>query len=265
MIWIYPGIIETFPIGKRFKSSLLSIAQKDYPGANYFRENIAAIDLDKYEASLHKSQMDNTADAAIGICSEREGFPSNPRLLLIELKINCKSPFSLNINDLIDKEKYSRQILKEISYSTILDKAFFIIFDGKISQQCKSWLVNLNRSRRIPDEWESFSPEDFYNLTSDASNIGFSPSAFVINLIKDLDLNAKSGMLSEFEKVLNFLIDYLYKCRNRYEIKECVYLSEAISEALDNFDISSLNDPFMLEYLAILKEDTLKKISNPTL
>lgn len=87
------------------------ISNRDYPGTNYFDRRIDALDVDLYEAKLRRGQSDKTADAVIGIESCNNKTRSNPRLLVIELRLDFKSSNGISVTSVIDKIDNTKQIL----------------------------------------------------------------------------------------------------------------------------------------------------------
>lgn len=118
------------------------ISERDYPGKNYFDSRIDALDMDSYEKKLCKSQPQSTADAVIGIMNCENKSTSNPRLLLVELRMKYKNAANLTKQRLEDKVVHTKQMLgTEIPINT---KSLFVFADS-VAPQALHVLESLKR------------------------------------------------------------------------------------------------------------------------
>lgn len=108
------------------------ISERDYPGKNYFDRRIDALDMDSCEKKLCKSQPQSTADAVIGIMTCENKTTSNPRLLLVELRMKYKNAANLTKQKLEDKIVHTKQLLG--SEAPINTKSLFVFTDSVAPQ-----------------------------------------------------------------------------------------------------------------------------------
>lgn len=104
------SIVRQHSLYKRFGKKLNDISERDY-NKRYFDNNIQCLDIDSYNSSLHSAQQGHTMDAAIGIANNNKGEKKNLSLMLVELRINCKSPKQFDASLLAAKLSYTKQLL----------------------------------------------------------------------------------------------------------------------------------------------------------
>lgn len=95
-------IIRKIKLFPKYGTELESISERDYFPNRYFVKHILCLDMDKYESENAKGDANKTVDAVIGIRSYNGHELEAPRMLLIELRMNYKSPKNLTTASLID-------------------------------------------------------------------------------------------------------------------------------------------------------------------
>lgn len=120
---------------------LNDISEGDYK-KRCFDDDILCLDIDSYEASLGKQQEDPTMDAAIGVIKDK----STPTLMLVELRMNYKSPSGKKAPELIAKLRHSKQLL--IGNDPEINPTSYFVYNDKFYELYRSQLENMLQEKK---------------------------------------------------------------------------------------------------------------------
>ena len=123
-------------------STLIDIANRDYPRKNYFRAlNVDALDLDTHEKNIHKGKRGNlacTGDAVIGIALEKDGNTLvHPAMMIVELRMGYKHGDNISLRELKRKVTHTKTLL---STELPIYPKYYFIFTDKEEPQARSLL-----------------------------------------------------------------------------------------------------------------------------
>lgn len=174
-------------------STLHEVSKKDYPKKNYFDKNILCLDMDAYETQIRHGQTDCTTDAVIGISSCDNKKLSNPRLLLVELKMDCIGTNGLSKTNLESKVTHTKQLLG--SESTINTESVFVFSENMVAQ-AKHWVSSRQREGGEIRRFMVFSLNDFKTNIQSYESLPYKP------------IHSKEEVMAELNK---FLYDNQYR------------------------------------------------------
>lgn len=259
-VWHYPDAVTGHTLARKVLSSLKELSERDYPGAHYFECDVPALDMDSYETSL-RGENRKTADAAVGICNERQGQPADGRLLLVELRMDYRSVSNLSVTSLLEKEYHTRELLRAFPDDRRTDPSYCLIFDYKIEQQAYSWMSRIHKSNRTTESWKIFSPGSFVTYINVDKTMPYTPRQETVEVGNRFRAAAQEGDVEDFDRAWFAAENYILKCARRNEFGECAYLSGALADAVALFDADSLDDESDQLYFDIIKEDLLKLVA----
>lgn len=256
-IWHYPDAVTGHSLAQKALSSLGNISDRDYPSAHYFSCDIPALDMDRYEASLHGDNK-KTADAVVGICNERQGKAVDGRLLLVELRMDYRTVSNLSVSSLAEKETHTRQLLRSCPDDRRIDLSYCLIFDYKLEQQAYSWMSRIRRSDKVAEAWRTFTPATFCNYINIGKTMPYTPCRETVEAGERFKSAARTGTIEAFDKEWSVIEAYMLACALRNEFGECAYLSEVLTEAVALFDTAKLDDESDRAYFDIINEDIMR-------
>lgn len=217
-----------------FKTSLSEIALRDYKSKCGIPDGIVSIDLDSYENSL-SGDNEKTVDAAVGIANYENNKFSNPRLLLVELRLNYTGDaHNSSTKDMKKKEQHSRNLL---IHRANLDPRCFFIFDKSVAPK----RLNIHNRLAVSDtsikKWIIVSPEGLKNLFFLEKDLPYIPQSNISGIEKKVE---SFLFKKQYDLVFNELRywmdqDDYYYCR--YNLNEC----KAIQNMLEGFMVSLCN------------------------
>lgn len=257
VVWHFPSAVTGHSLARGFLSSLKEISDRDYPGKNYFKHDIPALDIDRYEVSREGSNQ-KTADAVVGICNRRQEKPVNGRLLMVELRMNYRNVENLSVSALSGKESHTRDILHGCPDDVLVDLTYCLVFDPGLEELATRWLFRQQRANSRLNAWKSFSPEKFCNYINAGVELSPDPKEETIILGERLKHAAEKSDVDLLEAEWDAVREYMTLCGLRYELIECRYLSDVIKEALSSFDESNVLNEYERGYLHLLRDEMLK-------
>lgn len=119
---------------------LNDISERDYK-KRCFDDDILCLDIDSYEASHGKQQKEPTMDAAIGVIKDK----STPTLMLVELRMNYKSPSGLKVSELIAKLRHSKLLLGN---DPEINPASYFVYNDRFYELYRSQLENMLQEKK---------------------------------------------------------------------------------------------------------------------
>lgn len=253
-LWIYDNkIVQKHSLYPLCKSTLNDISNRDYPNTNYFYSDIKCLDMDTYENNiLRKDLSEHTVDAVIGIANYKKNHAYDPRLLLVELRINYKSTSNLSKSEMEGKVSHTKALLGgEIS----INKESIFIFNNKLISQAKWWF---NREKRTGGELshcEAWSIKEFSTNINSILDFPYQP----IHKEKDIIDN-----IQQYENELDWILFFKqikFWCNKSEEFRysnrlESDHIKNTITKIWTNFKQKDhiFNDNEEIEKL-ILEED----------
>lgn len=132
-------IISSSSLYPDYGSDLEVISERDYSPHHYFHKHILCLDMDTYEKVNTKGNADKTVDAVIGIRSYNGHELLKPRMLLVELRMNYKSPNNLSVASLIGKVNHTLNILGKAEK---IDEHYLFVFTDSIYELTKRWFYS---------------------------------------------------------------------------------------------------------------------------
>lgn len=172
--WIYDNrTVEEHPLYPSCHSTLNDISNRDYPNTDYFAPDIECLDMDYYEQRiLNTGQADNTVDAVIGICSFENNRPVNPRLLLVELRMNYQSTSHLSKTEMERKVVHTQDIL---SREKAIERKSLFVFNNKIAPQAVNWFSRQSRTGGEIKNCMACSVTGFPHIVKSYSDFPYTP------------------------------------------------------------------------------------------
>lgn len=149
--------VESHPYYAEVGTTLEKVSEKDYPGTHYFEPDIAALDIDQYEKNHPRMHCEPTMDAVIGIKNFDGHQTVNPRLLLVELRMNYKSVHHLSVKELTGKVAHTRDLLTE----STLSKFYIFVFTKAVAPQARHWFGRQVKGNRKLADYIAWSTDEF--------------------------------------------------------------------------------------------------------
>lgn len=165
-------LVRVHPIYPKAKSYLAQLSLRDY-GKPYFDTRIECLDMDSYETSLPQNVSDSTMDGVIGIAEYDDNRNQNRRLLMIELRMNYRTPHHLKTSSLNKKVSHTIQLLS--CGSCPLANYVLFIFDNGILQQAIRWMRDNQCYNNSGKSWLAMSPEMFNEIYLCESDLPYVP------------------------------------------------------------------------------------------
>lgn len=253
-LWIYNNkVVQRHSFYQLCKSTLNDVSNRDYPNTNYFYAGIECLDMDIYEKNiLRKGQPDHTVDVVIGIANYKNNHAFDPRLLLVELRINYKNASNLSKSEMEEKVTHTKALLGgEIS----INKKSIFIFNNELISQARWWF---NREKRTGGELtccEAWSIEEFSTNINSILDFPYQP----IHKEKDIIDN-----IQQYEKELDWILFFeqiKFWCKKSENLRysnqqESEHIKNTIIKVWTNFKQNKyiFNDDEEIEKL-ILEED----------
>lgn len=247
------AVLQIHPFYADYHSFLHDISLKDYPRKNYFRADVDAIDLDKFEAGRAIANRDMTMDAVVGIGDYSNNHVVNTRLLLLELRMDYDSTNSLKAKSLRGKINHSRLAL---GASVRIDDENVFVFRVDVAEQAKKWMFSMSKEHPDATKWVAMSTEELDNLLQSQASMPYQP----INDMSSVKADVCSEVIAqELESVLN-LIDYWNKKAEHYKLQYLVmeekHIKDSLAEAwhLGKSSVSSFSQDKMI-YVELIEEE----------
>lgn len=148
------------------------ISERDYPGMNYFDTRIDALDMDRYEAEICHGQADSTADSVIGVMTCDNKTTSNPRLLLVELRMNYKSADTLSKQSMERKVAHTKQLL---GLDLPINSTSLFVFTDHVAPQARHWVEARKREGGEIRNFEVLSVSEFAENVKSYDDMPYEP------------------------------------------------------------------------------------------
>lgn len=254
----YPDAVVNHQLSRQgFLKTLAEISKKDYEHQNYFaKENIPALDIDAYEISLRKGNMECTADAVIGICSKSGDKIHFPRLMMLELRLDYDNVRNLSTTELVQKKSHTSDILKGCDNLSI-DPNYCLIFREGFDMQAHNWLERENRGNSITDSWLCLTIKSFIDYINFYESDKFKPCVRTLELEKAFHAAVDSKDNSKIERAWNSIRTYISTCSLQYKLNECGYLANSVKEKFSKYTPVTTDEDEQIIY-EILDEDIEK-------
>lgn len=261
IVWPYEKEITEHPLANNFLSTLDTLAERDSPRHHFFVKDTKAISLDDYEiykAKKEGTERKKTVDAVIGICNEKQGKPKNPRLLLIELRLNYTNPDNLSYSEIHEKEIHSRNLLSKFIDKRRVDETYVLIFNETVFQQLRRNFYSRKNGNKKYKKWEIYTPEKFSNRVNLGKDLPYTPQEKSIGIIEKInDISSKKDM-EGLEKIWEYTIDYMNMLYSKSKIAEYEWFINNLYSIISNFDENALTDDQKI-ILEIIREDIIKR------
>ena len=239
-------IVSRHPIYRKFHKMLNDISERDYPGKDYFDKRIDALDLDTYESSIPDSN-DHTVDAVIGIKTYQNNRPTNPRLLLVELRMDYKSTKNLSETDLNSKVVHSRSLL---GMDIPVERLVYFVFNDGIISQVERWFTRKAMAGGSSKNWKAISPENFRNVVRSESDMPYVP----INDTEVVAIEIRNFITKRaWEKAYLIIKEWVMRAE-KYQVKYNIPEFESICGMLKH------ELPILCRHLAEMDEETRMEI-----
>lgn len=126
-------ITSNHPLAHRYQKLIDTVLKNEGARTTPFNTEIC-IDLDQFEIDLNRGQdRDKTMDLMIGLTSKQ--------MLLVEAKLNVKSPNNLGKKELVEKIRHTKEILVEQELSIAKEKVF--LFNDKVIGKARYYISQL--------------------------------------------------------------------------------------------------------------------------
>lgn len=245
--------LSAHTIYKECGSTLYKVSKKDYPKKNYFDKNIFCLDMDAYETQIRHGQTDCTTDAVIGICSYDNKKLSNPRLLLVELKMDCIGTNGLSKTNLESKVTHTKQLLG--SELTINTESIFVFSDNMVAQ-AKHWVSFRQKEGGEIRRFVVYSLNDFKTNIQSYESLPYTPIHPKEEVMAELNKFLCDREYSVFISKINYWLKYAESIRYS-NVFEYDSIKTIITEAWTDFreKHTKLNNDDDEIYALILDED----------
>lgn len=254
LIWHYPEAVVRHSLYAECGSTLSAISDRDYPGRDYIKEDIQALDMDSYECSLG-GDNDCTVDAVVGICNERQGRAVSVRHLLVELRMDYTNVYNLSFSDIKRKDSHTRDLLRACRDAHATDESLCLLFDKSVVSQAERWLGRIRMEHNAASAWLVLSPAAFCSHINAGNAMPYTPRPETIAAGQRFVTAVSSGSVDVLESEFQKLRDCIYTCRRRYEMGECNYLLACLQDGIGRFDVGAEAADDDLILFEIIKED----------
>ncbi len=224
-------ILKKHPLYTVYHKSLHDISLKDYLHDNYFRSDIDAIDIDKYEEDCSHGNQDKTMDALIGIADYSHNASVNARLLLVELRMGYDSISTLRHSKLRGKVKHTRAIVR----STLrVDEDNVFVFREDIVEQAKKWMFNIANEYSDACSWIAVSPSELENLLPPVFSIEYQPITNMGQVVTEINQKIIEKDFDSLISIIGYWHTEAEEYKRRYQLKEEMHIKSNLSKAWKN-------------------------------
>lgn len=212
-------VVQKSSLYSRCAETLQGLSQRDYPNKYEFNPNIECIDLDSYERMVNRGNLENTMDAAIGVCdcskNKRKTFP---RLLLVELRMGYRNVDNLSAKDLLNKVNHSIDLLgTEIP----IDKNCIFIFDDTVYAQARRWFFSRANAKTAYKVFSAHSVTTFSSYVKSLDDIPYIPlvdTSVIKQQVSNLaHIDDLRGILEQIKYWFNEAKKYKYSNPSEFE------------------------------------------------
>lgn len=245
------------------RSTLNEISEKDYPGCNYFPENIDAIDVDNYEHKvLRPIEEEPTVDAAIGIADYNGDKISSERIQIIELKIDVNNTGSIVYANYNKKVNHSTRIL---TGAITIDDVVYFVFNNGFVAQARRRFSSFKEQYNDAKKWKAVSLLEFNeeikfkeDITIDREPV-FDMKSVIKECQKAIDKDNEGYLIDTFD---DWKTKY-YRYSSKNDIVEAKNIESGLITIWQNMMASSheeiveIANAFQEEMPDVLKEELL--------
>lgn len=255
------AFLQTHPLWSVCPSTLMDIANRDYPRKNYFRAlNVDALDLDTHEKNIHKGKRGNlecTGDAVIGIALNKKGHTlTHPAVMIVELRMGYKHGDNISLNKLKKKVSHTRTLL---STSLPLHPNFYFIFTDIEEPQATSILYREAQEMGRMQNYKATSVSDFINNMKDPSLIQrYQYSDKDIAKSFNKCFTATTYDVDCFGKQFYHWLNIIEEMKNHYNQFEAKHIAECLNTELMHLRQKSVSEEETIE-IEILTEELNNK------
>lgn len=221
---------------RSFMTTFGKVVEKDSGADSFgFSERINAmecIDMDLWEKSI-SGQTDKTMDCAIGMSTfdDNARRHSFHRLLLVELKMNCRSRKpTIGSTELAGKVRHSCDMLN----GHPIDRAMIFLFPETqrsiYARELYNWQHGSDKKRF--KHWKVLNPDQFNNYIGFKEDYPYNPTYKEEMIVQTLLSHIASKDYGELCRALNDWKERLIECQIRYMVEEESHIREVVSKTM---------------------------------
>lgn len=228
--WVYNnGVLRGHSLYNSCPSTLNEVSNRDYPNTNYFNPDIECLNMDFYEQKvLRKGQANNTVDAVIGISSYEKNRAKNPRLLLVELRIDYDNVSNLSKTEMERKVCYTKSLL---SGEKPINRESVFIFNEKLASRAVSWFSRESRTGGDLQNSLVYSVSGFAEKVKSLADFPYEPIHTKEEILQGFLLYKTQLDWMMFFKQIRYWNSITYSC----DPMECCHIQEVIKEIWKDF------------------------------
>ena len=221
----------------RCGSTLHKVSKKDYDKDNFFDERIECLDIDSYETSRcagHSGMAEQpTADAAIGVRNHLgNGRFSNPKMMIVELRMDYETEKNLSGSNMSDKIKHTRELL---GMDTIMHGTCYFVFRDNVIQAVKNKFKDLKNEYKALKKSEAVSTSEFDMLVKSRESYPYRCENDLDRIKTQLDKLLEKDDISGFINTVTYWIDRAREYEYRYNHDEYQGIISVVNSAWASF------------------------------
>ena len=254
--------LQLHPLWSVCPSTLMDIANRDYPRKNYFRTlKIDALDLDTHEKNIHKGKRGNlacTGDAVIGIALKMNGNALvHPSLMIVELRMGYKHGDSISLSELENKVTHTKTLL---STALPIYPKYYFIFTDQEEPQARSLLYREAQEMGRMQDYKATSVSDFTNNMKDPSQIPYRYLYSGKDIAQSFNrcITATTCDIECFSKQFYHWLGIIEDMKKQYKQDEAKHIAECLDKVLMPLKQISLNEDAAI-VIEILTEELNNK------
>lgn len=250
--------LRTHPLWRDCPSTLMGIANRDYPRKNYFDTlNVDALDLDTYEKNIHKGHCGNlacTGDAVIGIALGKSGDTLvHPAVMIVELRMGYKHGDNISLRDLKRKVTHTKTLL---AVTLPIHANYYFVFTDNEEPQAKSLLYREAQEIGSMQDYKIASVSEFTNCMKDPSQIPYQYQYSDENIAQSFNrcLTNKICDINNFNKQFYYWLGIIGRMKAHYNQQEAKHITECLNKVLEQIKQIPLSEEDIME-VEILSEE----------
>ena len=238
-------------------STLMDIANRDYPKKNYFKTlNVDALDLDTHEKNIHKKKRGNmacTGDAVIGIALEKKGNTLvHPSVMIVELRMGYKHGDNISLNELKKKITHTETLL---STELPIYPKYYFIFTDKEEPKATAILYREAQEMGRMQNYKATSVSDFTNNMRDPSLIHqYQYSNENITLSFNRCFTATTCDVDCFSEQFYHWLGIIDEMKNHNNQFEAKHIAECLKSVLMKLNQISITEEETIEIEILVEE-----------
>ena len=250
--------LQSHPLWSDCPSTLMDIANRDYPRKNYFRTlKIDALDLDTHEKNIHKGKRGNlscTGDAVIGIALKMNGNTLvHPFVMIVELRMGYKHGDNIRLSEFENKITHSKTLL---STALPIYPKYYFIFTDKEEPQARSILYREAQEMGRMQNYKAISVSDFTNNMKDPLQIPYQYKYSGKHIAQSFNrcCTATTCDIECFSKQFYHWLGIVEDMRKKYKQFEAKHITECINKLLMQLKQISLNEDETIKIEILMEE-----------